>query len=147
MMAHHHGRAHGAAYAAQLGPCGSTKRSTPSPRWYLALRVPRPAPDARLILMMPLLTIYAGPRGISGAVGVACQGRGRPVLEPHVSAASLADFRGHDQKCGLGVSSHRGCMRGMQSGRSSAAVGLAATSAVVTGIVFVIVSDASSPCL
>jgi phospholipid/cholesterol/gamma-HCH transport system permease protein len=33
-------------------------------------------------------------------------------------------------------------MRGMQSGRSSAAVGLAATSAVVTGIVFVIVSDA-----
>ena len=35
-----------------------------------------------------------------------------------------------------------GCLRGMQCGRSSAAVGLAATSAVVTGIVFIIVSDA-----
>ena len=35
-----------------------------------------------------------------------------------------------------------GCLRGMQCGRSSAAVGAAATSAVVTGIVFIIVSDA-----
>ena len=35
-----------------------------------------------------------------------------------------------------------GCLRGMQCGRSSAAVGQAATSAVVTGIVFIIVSDA-----
>jgi len=35
-----------------------------------------------------------------------------------------------------------GCLRGMQSGRSSAAVGQAATSAVVTGIVFIVTSDA-----
>ena len=35
-----------------------------------------------------------------------------------------------------------GCMRGIQCGRSSAAVGLAATSAVVTGIVAIIVTDA-----
>ena len=35
-----------------------------------------------------------------------------------------------------------GCLRGIQSGRSSEAVGLAATSAVVTGIVFIIVADA-----
>src|SRR5207237_1163523 len=35
-----------------------------------------------------------------------------------------------------------GCLRGMQSGRTSAAVGAAATSAVVTGIVLIIVSDA-----
>ena len=35
-----------------------------------------------------------------------------------------------------------GCLRGMECGRSSAAVGLAATSAVVTGIVLIIVSDA-----
>jgi phospholipid/cholesterol/gamma-HCH transport system permease protein len=34
-----------------------------------------------------------------------------------------------------------GCLRGMQCGRSSAAVGAAATSAVVTGIVLIIVSD------
>src|SRR5207247_8227448 len=35
-----------------------------------------------------------------------------------------------------------GCLRGMQSGRTSAAVGGAATSAVVTAIVLIIVSDA-----
>jgi len=35
-----------------------------------------------------------------------------------------------------------GCLRGMQCGRSSAAVGLAATSAVVLGIVSIILSDA-----
>ena len=35
-----------------------------------------------------------------------------------------------------------GCLRGLQCGRSSAAVGLATTSAVVTSIVFIIVSMA-----
>ena len=35
-----------------------------------------------------------------------------------------------------------GCLRGMQAGRSAADVGDAATSAVVTGIVCIIVADA-----
>ena len=35
-----------------------------------------------------------------------------------------------------------GCLRGMQSGRSASAVGAAATSAVVTGIVWIIIFDA-----
>jgi phospholipid/cholesterol/gamma-HCH transport system permease protein len=35
-----------------------------------------------------------------------------------------------------------GCLRGMQCGRSSAAVGFATTSAVVTAIVAIVVSDA-----
>ena len=35
-----------------------------------------------------------------------------------------------------------GCLRGIQSGRSAAAVGDAATSAVVTAIVWIIVTDA-----
>jgi len=34
-----------------------------------------------------------------------------------------------------------GCMRGMQCGRSASAVGDAATSAVVTGIVFIVIAD------
>jgi Permease MlaE len=34
-----------------------------------------------------------------------------------------------------------GCLRGMQCGRSAASVGAAATSAVVTGIVWIIASD------
>jgi phospholipid/cholesterol/gamma-HCH transport system permease protein len=52
--------------------------------------------------------------------------------------------------CGLGVFKSAvfgalvalaGCLRGMQCGRSAAAVGAAATSAVVTGIVWIIASD------
>jgi ABC-type transporter Mla maintaining outer membrane lipid asymmetry permease subunit MlaE len=52
--------------------------------------------------------------------------------------------------CGIGVGKSvvfgalvalAGCLRGMQSGRSAAAVGAAATSAVVTGIVWIIASD------
>ena len=35
-----------------------------------------------------------------------------------------------------------GCLRGMQSGRSAAAVGVAATSAVVTSIVLIVVASA-----
>jgi len=41
-----------------------------------------------------------------------------------------------------GIVALSGCLRGMQCGRSSSAVGDAATSAVVTAIVFIIVSDA-----
>ena len=60
------------------------------------------------------------------------------------SAATLADFSaGMIKSVVFGVLiAIAGCLRGMQCGRSSAAVGLAATSAVVTGIVFIIVSDA-----
>jgi phospholipid/cholesterol/gamma-HCH transport system permease protein len=35
-----------------------------------------------------------------------------------------------------------GCLRGMQAARSASAVGAAATSAVVTSIVFIIATDA-----
>jgi phospholipid/cholesterol/gamma-HCH transport system permease protein len=34
-----------------------------------------------------------------------------------------------------------GCMRGMQCGRSASSVGDAATSAVVTGIIFIVIAD------
>jgi phospholipid/cholesterol/gamma-HCH transport system permease protein len=34
-----------------------------------------------------------------------------------------------------------GCLRGLQCGRSAASVGIAATSAVVTGIVYIIAID------
>ena len=52
--------------------------------------------------------------------------------------------------CGLGLGKSvvfgtlvalAGCLRGMQCGRSASAVGAAATSAVVTGIVWIIASD------
>ena len=100
-----------------------------------------------LILMMPLLTIYADLVGILGGavVGVGMLKVGIVPYWNHTwNAASLADFAaGMIKSVVFGILiAIAGCMRGMQSGRSSAAVGLAATSAVVTAIVFVIVSDA-----
>ncbi len=138
----------GAAYAAQLGTMRVNEEIDAlttmgiSPFEFLVL--PR---MLGLILMMPLLTIYADLVGILGGavVGVGMLKVGVVPYWNHTwSAASLADFSaGLMKSVVFGVLiAIAGCMRGMQSGRSSAAVGLAATSAVVTGIVFVIVSDA-----
>ncbi len=138
----------GAAYAAQLGTMRVNEEIDAlttmgiSPFEFLVL--PR---MLGLILMMPLLTIYADLVGILGGavVGVGMLKVGVVPYWNHTwSAASLADFSaGLIKSVVFGVLiAIAGCMRGMQSGRSSAAVGLAATSAVVTGIVFVIVSDA-----
>ena len=62
--------------------------------------------------------------------------------EETVSALNLRHFAvGLVQATVFGVLiALSGCMRGMQSGRSASAVGDAATSAVVTGIVMVVVS-------
>jgi phospholipid/cholesterol/gamma-HCH transport system permease protein len=97
--------------------------------------------------MMPLLTIYADLVGILGGavVGVGMLKVGIVPYWNHTwAAASVSDFAAGLIKSAIfGVLiAIAGCLRGMQSGRSSAAVGLAATSAVVTGIVFIIVSDA-----
>src|SRR5205814_8593379 len=92
------------------------------------------------------LTISAHRVGIAGAAVV-------PVAMLKVAmlpywnhtwdAVSLSDFAaGLIKSAVFGVLiAIAGCLRGMQCGRSSAAVGLAATSAVVTGIVFIITSD------
>jgi phospholipid/cholesterol/gamma-HCH transport system permease protein len=60
-----------------------------------------------------------------------------------LSTLVLADFaKGLFKGAVFGVLvAWAGCLRGMQCGRSSAAVGLAATAAVVLGIVSIIVSD------
>jgi phospholipid/cholesterol/gamma-HCH transport system permease protein len=138
----------GAAFAAQLGTMRVNEEIDAlttmgiSPFEFLVL--PR---MLGLILMMPLLTIYADLVGILGGavVGVGMLKVGIVPYWNHTwNAASLADFAaGMIKSVVFGILiAIAGCMRGMQSGRSSAAVGLAATSAVVTGIVFVIVSDA-----
>lgn len=138
----------GAAYAAQLGTMRVNEEIDAlttmgiSPFEFLVL--PR---MLGLILMMPLLTIYADLVGILGGavVGVGMLKVGVVPYWNHTwNAATLADFSaGMIKSVVFGVLiAIAGCLRGMQSGRSSAAVGLAATSAVVTGIVFIIVSDA-----
>jgi phospholipid/cholesterol/gamma-HCH transport system permease protein len=137
----------GAAFAAQLGTMTTNQEidalSTMgiSPMEFLVL--PR---MVALIAMMPLLTIYADLVGILGGamVGIGMLGLGpTEYFEQTRSAVTLTSFFiGVSKSAVFGVLvALVGCLRGMQSGRSAAAVGLAATSAVVTSIVFIIVVD------
>src|SRR5262245_51876639 len=137
----------GAAFAAQLGTMNTNQEidalSTMgiSPMEFLVL--PR---MLALILMMPLLTMYADLVGILGGavVGMGMLGLGSvEYFQQTRAAVTLTDFFigvGKSAVFGILVALV-GCLRGMQSGRSAAAVGLAATSAVVTSIVLIIVID------
>lgn len=138
----------GAAFAAQLGTMTVNEEIDAletmgfDPMDFLVL--PR---MLALILMMPLLTIYANLMGILGGVVVGVFMLGiTPELywQETVGSIGLTQFViGIVKGSIFGVLvAVAGCMRGMQSGRSASAVGLAATSAVVTGIVAIIVSDA-----
>ncbi|WP_208022561.1 ABC transporter permease [Desulfonema ishimotonii] len=138
----------GAAYAAQLGTMQVNEEIDAlrtlgiSPMEFLVL--PR---MIALALMMPLLCIYAD---LMGIIGGAIVGVGMldisPVAYYHQTqgAVALNHFVVGLIKSGVfGVLvALSGCLRGMQCGRSASAVGVAATSAVVTGIVAIIVSDA-----
>ena len=137
----------GAAFAAQLGTMNTNQEidalSTMgiSPMEFLVL--PR---MVALIVMMPLLTIYADLVGILGGavVGTGMLGISvREYFEQTRGAVEVSDFLiGVVKSSVFGVVvALAGCLRGMQSGRSAAAVGLAATSAVVTSIVVLIVLD------
>jgi phospholipid/cholesterol/gamma-HCH transport system permease protein len=138
----------GAAYAAQLGTMRVNEEIDAlqtmgiSPFEFLVL--PR---MLGLIVMMPLLTVYADLLGILGGmvVGVIMLKIGVvPYWLQTWNAVDLTDLTlGLVKSTVFGVLvAIAGCLRGMQSGRSAAAVGLAATSAVVTGIVFIVVADA-----
>ena len=138
----------GAAYAAQLGTMtvneeiDSLRTLGFSPMDFLVL--PR---MLALMLMMPLLTIYSNLLGIFGGflVGTTMLGI-TPALywNRTMEVVGLDDFGvGLVKASVIGILiAVAGCMRGMQCGRSASAVGLAATSAVVTGIVAIIVSEA-----
>jgi len=100
-----------------------------------------------LVLMTPLLCLYADFMGILGGMLVAVTMMDLSLfsyLQETREALSLTDFAtGLFKSLVFGILvAYAGCLRGMQSGRSSAAVGRAATSAVVTGIVLIVVSDA-----
>jgi phospholipid/cholesterol/gamma-HCH transport system permease protein len=138
----------GAAFAAQLGTMqvneeiDALRTFGVPPIDFLVL--PR---MLALMLMLPLLTLYANLLGILGGAVVG-------VMEPTISftqywrqtvgAITLVDFAGGLAKSvvyGVLVAL-AGCLRGMACGRSAAAVGDATTSAVVTGIVAVVVACA-----
>src|SRR5262249_47715668 len=101
-----------------------------------------------LALMMPLLAVYADLLGMLGgaAVGVGLLHLGGlEYYDRSVQAVAMNDVAAGLVKASVfGVLvAVAGCLRGMGSGRTSAAVGTAATSAVVTAIVLIIVSDAA----
>jgi len=138
----------GAAYAAELGTMtvneeiDALRTMGISPIDFLVL--PR---ILALILMMPLLTLYADIMGILGGalVGVTLFDIGTyEYFRQTRSAIDLIDvfgglFKGLVYGAIVAIS---GCLRGMECGRSSAAVGVATTSAVVTGIVFIVIACA-----
>jgi phospholipid/cholesterol/gamma-HCH transport system permease protein len=136
----------GAAYAAQLGTMKVTEeidalRTTGiSPMEFLV--VPR---IAALVLMMPLLTIYADFMGILGGFIV---GTGLLEITPTAyiqqTTASLnmthfipGVIKGTVYGLLVAVA---GCKQGMEAGSSASAVGDAATRAVVNGVIAIIVA-------
>ncbi|HEY2484156.1 MAG TPA: ABC transporter permease [Candidatus Binataceae bacterium] len=136
----------GAAYAAALGTMKVTKEIDAlttmgiSPMEFLVL--PR---IVALILMMPLLCVFANVFGVMGGafVGVAMLKLALSTfLREAWNALTLGNlFGGLFKAMVYGVIvAISGCLRGFQSGSSSSAVGDAATRAVVTGIVWNVVA-------
>lgn len=138
----------GAAYAAQLGTMQTNEEIDAittmgiSPIEFLVL--PR---MLALIVIMPLLTIYADLLGMVGG-GIVAGGMGITPLQ-YIGEGKTAMSFTH-VAVGLIKSvvfailiAVAGCRSGINSGRSSAAVGQAATEAVVTAIVYLIVADAA----
>ena len=138
----------GAAFAAQIGAMQGNEEVDAlstlgiSPVEFLV--VPR---MLALIVMTPLLCIYANLMGIIGGfiVGVGMLNvTATAYLLQTQGAIDLADLMiGIVKGAVFGVLiAITGCLRGMEAGRSAAAVGEAATGAVVSGILYIIVADA-----
>ena len=136
----------GAAFAAQLGTMQVNEEIDAletlgvSPAEFLVL--PR---MLSLMLMMPLLCIYSDFMGILGGmlVGVGVLDIG--MMEYYQQTKHALDLThfwiGIFQSFVFGILvAVSGCLRGMQCERSASAVGYAATSAVVTGIVSIVVA-------
>lgn len=137
----------GAAFAAQLGTMEVNEEIDAfrtlgiSPMEFLVM--PR---ILALVLMMPLLCIYSD---IVGILGGALIGIGMFDLsitqyyDQTIQALTLTQLSiGIVKSAVFGVLiALSGCYYGMHCGRSASAVGNAATSAVVTGIVLIVVTD------
>ncbi len=137
----------GAAFAAQLGTMKVTEEIDAlttfglRPMEYLVL--PR---VVALLVMMPLLCVYADVVGLLGGLVVGAGMLDLTVLqyvEETKRALALDNlFLGVGKAAVFGVLiGIAGCLRGMQAGSSASSVGEAATRAVVTGIVLIIVTD------
>jgi phospholipid/cholesterol/gamma-HCH transport system permease protein len=138
----------GAAFAAQLGTMQVNEEIDALttfgfvPMEFLVL--PR---MLALILMTPLLCLYADLMGILGGAFVGVMFLDLPpftYFQATQEGVRLIDFGGGLFKAAVygALVAAAGCLRGIQCGRSSAAVGQATTSAVVTSIVLIVVSMA-----
>ena len=137
----------GAAFAAQLGTMRVNEEiDALVDHGHPAHGVPRAAADAGAHPHDAAAHRLRGPPGHSGRRVRRRDHAGprhRRVLRPNRGALSLTNFFiGVFKGSVFGVLvALSGCLRGMQTGRSAAAVGLAATSAVVTAIVLIVVAD------
>ena len=100
-----------------------------------------------LAVMMPVLALYSNARGIIGGMAVAAGVLSIPPAAYWVemlTIVTLGDVAvGVIKAIAFGlIVGLSGCLRGLQADRSAAGVGQAATSAVVTAILFIIVADA-----
>lgn len=138
----------GASYAAQLGTMQVNEEIDAlqtmglDPLDFLVL--PR---MTSLIIMMPLLAIYADFIGILGGFFIGCFSLDiSPLLyyQQTLKAVTLNHFLvGLTKATVFGyLVAFCGCLKGMYCGRSADAVGKATTSAVVTAIIFIVISDA-----
>jgi phospholipid/cholesterol/gamma-HCH transport system permease protein len=138
----------GAAYAAQIGTMQVNEEIDALRTLGLApmdfLVLPR---LLALILMTPLLAVYADLMGMLGGAFVGTLAGGLTLTEYVTQTQESVNWNHIIQ--GLisaavygAIVAVSGCLRGMQCGRSAAAVGEATTSAVVTAIVAIVIAAA-----
>lgn len=138
----------GAAFAAQIGTMQVNEEIDAFKTMGIAamdfLVLPR---ILALIIMMPLLTVFADIVGILGGALVGIGMLDLSLLEYYQQtkgSITVVDFStGIIKSVAFGIIiACTGCMSGIYCGRSSSAVGDAATKAVVTSIVSIVVIDA-----
>jgi len=136
----------GAAFAARLGTMqvneeiDALRTMGISPIDFLVL--PR---MLALMLMVPLLTLYAGFVGMLAGLLVSATIFDISIFEYYTETLRALEIKhflvGLCKGTVYGaLVAYAGCLRGMQCGRSAEAVGEAATSAVVTGILLITIS-------
>jgi phospholipid/cholesterol/gamma-HCH transport system permease protein len=137
-----------AAFAAELGSMAANEELDAletagiSPVDFLVL--PR---LLALAFVTPLLTVYADALAILGGAAVASSMLDMPLAtfyQASKQALGWSDLlMGLEKSAAFGVIvAVCGCLRGMNAERDTAGVGLAATSAVVTSILWIVVTDA-----
>ncbi len=98
-----------------------------------------------LMLMVPLLTLYAGFVGMLAGMVVSATIFDIGIVEYYTETLRALELKHFMVGLSKGtvygaMIAFSGCLRGMQCGRSAEAVGQAATSAVVTGILLITIT-------